>query len=164
MAKGRADVPCVLERESANLIGLEGTVKVIRNELNVRYNEMERVDHLGTDRVGVGDAEQDFGKILAEPATDVARLAELFNHRIGITNTVLDWTKDGLREAQQRDTDIAPLLKWKETMQDSPERNDVLMLGMTTRSYVQQWDICTLSKACCIGSGGAKTGGINMNS
>ena len=66
--------------------------------------------------------------------------AEQFNHRIGITDTALDWTKDGLREAQQRDTEIVPLLKWKETMQDGPERKDVLMFGMTTRSYVQQWD------------------------
>ena len=31
-------------------------------------------------------------------------------------------------------------MKWKETMQDSPERNDVFMFGMTTRSYFQQWD------------------------
>ena len=35
----------------------------------------------------------------------MARLAELFNHRIGITNTTLDWTKDGLREFQQCDKD-----------------------------------------------------------
>ena len=47
---------------------------------------------------------------------------------------------NGLREAQQRDTEIAPLMKWEETMQDSPERKDVLMFGMTTRSLVQQWD------------------------
>ena len=63
-----------------------------------------------------------------EPATDVARLAELLCHRISITNTALDWTKNGLMDAQQRDTEIAPLMKWKETMQDSPERKDVLML------------------------------------
>ena len=70
----------------------------------------------------------------------MARLAELFNHRVGITNTALDLTLDGLRVAQQRDTEIAPLMKWRETMQDSPERKDVLMFGMTTRSYVQQWN------------------------
>ena len=134
VAKGSGDVPCVIGRESANLIELEGTAKIIRNELNNLYNEMERVDHLGTDRVGVGGAEQESGKILVEPATDVARLAGLFNHRIDITNTALDWTMDGLREAQQRDTEIAPLMEWKKTMQDS------LMFGMTTRSYVQQWD------------------------
>ena len=115
VAKGSTDVPCVLGRESADLIELEGAAKVIRNEIDVRYNEMERVDHLGTDRVGVGGVEQESKKILAEPATDVARLAELFNHRICITNTALDWTKDGLREAQQRDTEIALLLKWNET-------------------------------------------------
>ena len=78
---------------------------------------MERVDDLGTDCVGVGGAEQESRKIVADPATYVARLAELFTHWIGITNTALNWTKDGLREAQQRDTEIAPLLKWKETMQ-----------------------------------------------
>ena len=43
---GSADVPCVLGRESANLIGLEGAAKVIPNEADVRYIEMERVDHL----------------------------------------------------------------------------------------------------------------------
>ena len=101
---------------------------------------MERVDNPGTVRVGVGGAEQVSGKIIAEPATDVARLPELFNHGIGITNIALDWTEDGLREAKQRDTEIAPLMKWKEMMQDSPERKNVVMFGMTTRSYVQQWD------------------------
>ena len=111
VAKGNADLQCVFGRESANLIGWEEAAKVIRNELDVRYNEMERVDHLGTNRVGVGGAEQESRNILAEPVTDVARLAELFHHRIGITNTALDWTKDGLWEAQQRDTEIAPLLK-----------------------------------------------------
>ena len=45
-----------------------------------------------------------------------------------------------MREAQQRDTEIQPLMKWKETTQESLERKDVLMFGMTTRSYVQQWD------------------------
>ena len=75
-----------------------------------------------------------------ESATDLTESAELLNNRIGIANTALDWTKDGLKEAQQRDTEIAPLLKWKETMQDGPERKDVLMFGMTTRSYVPQWD------------------------
>ena len=99
---------------------------------------MERVDHLGTDRFGVGSAEQESRKILAEPATDGVRLTELFSHRIGITITALDWTKDELREAQQRDTEISPLMKWKETIQDGLERKDVLMFGMTTRSYVQQ--------------------------
>ena len=113
VAKGSADVSCVFRRQPANLIGLERAVKVIPNEPNVRNNEMERVNHLGTERVGVGNAEQKSRKILAEPATDVARLTELFNHRIGITNTALEWTKNGLREAQQRDTEIAPLLKWK---------------------------------------------------
>ena len=117
VAKGAADVPCVPRRESANLIGLEGAPKVIRNELGARYNEMKRIDHIGTDRVGVGGAEQESRKILAESATDVAKLAELFNHRISITNTALDSTKNGLREAQRRGTEKAPLLKWKETMQ-----------------------------------------------
>ena len=70
----------------------------------------------------------------------MAELAELFNHRIGVTNTALNWTKDRLREVQQRETEMAPLLKWKETMQDGPERKDVLMFGMATRSYVQQLD------------------------
>ena len=60
-------------------------------------------------------------RILGESATDVAESAELFNHRIGITNTALDWTNDELRAAQQRNTEIAPLLKWKETMQDDSE-------------------------------------------
>ena len=64
---------------------------------------MERVNHLGSRR------------ILGESATDATESAELFNHRICITDTVLDWTKDGLREAQQRDTEAAPLLKWKKT-------------------------------------------------
>ena len=136
VAKGSDDVPCVLGRESANLIVLE----VIQNELDVVYNEIEMVDHLGTDRVGAGGADQEFRKIPAELATDVAMLAELFNHPIGITNTALDWTKDGLSKAQQCDIEIVPLIKWNETMQDGPERKDVLMFGMTTRSYVQQWD------------------------
>ena len=39
-----------------------------------------------------------------------------------MVNTVLDWTKDGLRKAQERDTEIAPLLNWKEIMQGGPER------------------------------------------
>ena len=59
--------------ESANVIGLVGAAKVIPNEPDVRYDKMERVDHLGTDRVGVCGAEQESGKILAEPATYVAR-------------------------------------------------------------------------------------------
>ena len=41
VANGSADVPRVLGRESANLIGLEGAAKVIRNELDVLYNEMK---------------------------------------------------------------------------------------------------------------------------
>ena len=101
---------------------------------------MERVNHLETNRFGVGGVELGSRRILEESATDVAELAELFNHRIDIMDTALDWIKDGLREAQQRDSEIAPLLKWKETMRDGPERKYVLMFGMTTRSYVQQWD------------------------
>ena len=34
---------------------------------------------------------------LWDPVTDVAKEAELVNHRIGVVSTVLDWTKDGLR-------------------------------------------------------------------
>ena len=112
VAKGSADVPCAHRRESANLIGMEGAGKVIPSEQDVRYNEIERVDHLGTDRVGVGGMEKESGKILAKPTTDGPRLAELCNHRIGITNTALDWTKDVLREVQQHGTKIGSLMKW----------------------------------------------------
>ena len=99
VVKGSANVPCVLGRESANLIGLEGAAKVIRDELCTRYNEMERVDHLGTECVGEGVVELGSRRILGESATDVANSAELFNHRIGIADTALDWTRDGLSKA-----------------------------------------------------------------
>ena len=69
----------------------------------------------------------------------------MFNHRIEILGTVLDWTKDGLRKAQERNGELAPLSKWKETMPDGPEKKDVLMFGMAMRSYVQQWDDLYLS-------------------
>ena len=72
VTKGSANVPCVLGRESANLIGLKEAAKVIPNEPDIRYNEMEMVDNVGTNRVEVGDTEQESGKILAKPATDVA--------------------------------------------------------------------------------------------
>ena len=140
VAKGSADVPYLLGRESAILIRLEGVAKVIRDELCARYNEIERVNYLGTDRVEVGGVVLESGRILGESATNVVESAELFDQRICITDTALDWTKDGLREAQQCDTEIAPLLKWKETTQDGPERKDVLICWMTTLSYVQQWD------------------------
>ena len=57
VVKGSANVPCVLVRESANLNGLQGAAMVICTELGARYNDMERVNHLGTDRVRVGGAE-----------------------------------------------------------------------------------------------------------
>ena len=69
MAKGSVDVPCVLGRESINLIGLEGAAKVIRDELCARYNEMERVNHLGTDRVGVGGVELESRNVGNQPRT-----------------------------------------------------------------------------------------------
>ena len=81
---------------SANLVGLEGMTKVICNELGARYNGMIGVNHLGTDRVRVGCAELESRSILAVSITDAAESAELFNHRIGMVNTVLGWTKDGL--------------------------------------------------------------------
>ena len=46
IVKGSADVRCVLGRESANLIELEEEAKVICDEQCARYNEMERVNHL----------------------------------------------------------------------------------------------------------------------
>ena len=111
VAEGSADVSCVLARESTNLIGLEGAAKVIRDELCARYNDLESVDHLGADPVVVGGAELGSRRIQTESATDSAKSAALFNHQIGITNTARNWTKDGLRKAQERDTEIAPLLK-----------------------------------------------------
>ena len=57
MVKGSADVNCVLVRESDNLNGLQGAAMVICNELGAPYNEMEKVNHLGTDLVRVGGAE-----------------------------------------------------------------------------------------------------------
>ena len=48
------------------------------------------MNHLGTDRVRVGGVELGSIRILGESATIVAESAELFNHRIGITDTALD--------------------------------------------------------------------------
>ena len=84
---------------------LEGAAKVIRDELCARYNEMERVNDLETDRIGVGGVKLGSRRILGESATNVEESAELFNQRIGVMDTALDWIKDGLREAQQRDTE-----------------------------------------------------------
>ena len=58
----------VLGRESANLIGLEGTAKVICDEPGARYDVMERVNHIVTDRVEVGSAELESRRILTESA------------------------------------------------------------------------------------------------
>ena len=94
---GAAPMYTAYSGESANLIGLEGAAKFIRDELGARYNKMESVIHLGTDCVGVGSAELESRRILGESrrilgesTTDVIESAELFNHRIGVTNTALD--------------------------------------------------------------------------
>ena len=46
----------------------------------------------------------------------------------------------GCEIAQERDAEVASLLKLRETMQDGPERKDVLRFEIATRSYVQQCD------------------------
>lgn len=57
VTKRSADVHCALGRESANLTTLDELAKVICDESGARYNEMERLNHLGTVCVGVGCAE-----------------------------------------------------------------------------------------------------------
>ena len=47
---------------------------------------MKRVNHIGTNRVGVGGVELGSRRIIGESATDVAELAELFDNRIDITS------------------------------------------------------------------------------
>ena len=75
---------------------MEGAAKVIRDEADAQHNEMEMITLLGIDRIGIGRAELESRRILAESAANVAKSAELFNHRIGITYTAPDCTKDGL--------------------------------------------------------------------
>ena len=42
--------------------------------------------------------------------------------------------------AQEADNEIKPILEWKETFQESPEKEVVMVHGFATRSYVQKWD------------------------
>ena len=123
--------------EDNRLISSDWTKRVICSERDARYEEMRRVNHCKTDSFEVGEVGLGPEGFLGDPVTGVVKETELFKRRIGMVSTVLVWTKDGLRKAQKHYEEIAPLLRWKETMPDGPEKKNVLMFGMATHSYVQ---------------------------
>ena len=52
----------------------------------------------------------------------------------------MEWTSEALRAAQEADSEIKPIFEWKETFQEPPGKEVVMLHGFATRSYVQQWD------------------------
>ena len=52
----------------------------------------------------------------------------------------VEWSSEALRAAQEADSEIKPILEWKETFLEPPEKEVVMVHGFATRSYVQQWD------------------------
>ena len=78
---------------SANLSGPEGVAKVTCNEQDARHEAMERVNHRKTDCIGAGEVQLRPERFFKDPVTDVAKEAELFNHRIGMVRTILNWPR-----------------------------------------------------------------------
>ena len=58
----------------------------------------------------------------------------------GTKEKTADWTSEALRAAQEADGEIKPILDQKETIQEPPAKEMVMVHGFATRSYVQQWD------------------------
>ena len=52
----------------------------------------------------------------------------------------VEWTSEALRAAQEADSEIKPILEWKETFQEPAGKEVVIVHGFATKSYVQQWD------------------------
>lgn len=55
-------------------------------------------------------------------------------------HTPEDWTPEYLRRAQMEDTDIQPIIIWKESEQPRPVWNQVSPYSEPTKSYWAQWD------------------------
>ena len=52
----------------------------------------------------------------------------------------MEWSSEALRAAQEADSEIKPILEWKETFQEPPKKEVVMVHGFATRSYVKQWE------------------------
>ena len=70
---GSVNVHCVLERESANLIGLHEAVKVICNEQDAHYEEMGRANHCNTESSEVGEVGLGAEGFLEDPVAGVTK-------------------------------------------------------------------------------------------
>ena len=60
----------------------------------------------------------------------------------------VEWISEALHAAQEADSEIKPILEWKETFQEPPEKEVVMVLGFATSSDVQQWDRLHLKGRC----------------
>ena len=56
----------------------------------------------------------------------------------GIKEKTVKCTSEALRAAQEADGEIKSILEWKETFQEPPGKEVVMVHGFATRSYVQQ--------------------------
>ena len=46
--------------------------------------------------------------------------------RVTLQDADVDWTKEGLRAAQEEDDDMSPILIWKETTSHGPKRGELM--------------------------------------
>ena len=83
---------------------------------------------------------------LADQTKKEAVTAVIYDNGRETKGKTVEWTSEALRAAQEADSEIKPILEWKETFQEPPGKEVVVVHGFATRSYVQQWDKLHLMK------------------